>query len=310
MHKRTFRMALLVATGVSLAGVSANAVVTTGEKPFVYLGRNYVPLKSTAGLLGAPVKQNTATGHTTIRYQGKDLVLTPNKTAAKYAGRSVKLPSPPVVVKGVTYVPVETFRKYYNVPVQWDKNKSVMKIKGSRGWRSMQVNNRPPWHGGPPPWAPAWGRRGYAPPGHSGYLKPGAGENGYPRSQRRVGAKAHPIYLKPGAGENGYPRSQRGVGAKGHPIYVRPGAGGNGNRRGQRDYGAPGNSGKDRPGARGNGNARGRRDDNSPGNSGKDRSDARGNGNGKGRRDDNSPGNSGDEKGNGNGKAKGNKDRG
>lgn len=34
-----------------------------------------------------------------------------------------------------------------------------MRIKGPSGWGTAKVTNHAPWHGGPPPWAPAWGQR-------------------------------------------------------------------------------------------------------------------------------------------------------
>lgn len=151
----------------SLAAVSAGALDLSSLAPFLYGDSSYVPLKSTAGFLGAPLRWDADTGQAIISYKGQDLALTPNKTRAYYAGQAVELSSPPVVINGVTYVPLEAFRKYYKVPATWDRTRSEMKIKGSNGWRTMKVSSRSPWHGGPPPWAPAWGQRGYGTPGYS-----------------------------------------------------------------------------------------------------------------------------------------------
>ena len=148
-----------------LAGMSASAATIDELTSFLYEGRSYVPLKSTANFLGAPLRWDADKGQSVFTYKGDDLTLTPNSRKAFYAGEPVLLTSRSVVIDGVTYVPVDTFKRFYNVPVTWDQARSEVKIKGPKGWRTMKASNRPPWHGGPPPWAPAWGRRGYGTPG-------------------------------------------------------------------------------------------------------------------------------------------------
>lgn len=163
---------------VSLAGMSASAMDLSWLAPFLYEGSSYVPLKSTANFLGAPLRWDAENGQAVITYNGEDFVLTPNSPKAVYAGQAVVLSSPPVVLNGVTYVPIETFKKYYGVPVTWDGAKSEVKIKGASGWRTMKASSRPPWHGGPPPWAPAWGLRGHEAQGHPSYGKANGKANG------------------------------------------------------------------------------------------------------------------------------------
>ena len=169
MRKRSVLAFLLLTMVVSLAGMSANALDLTSLAPFLYQGSNYVPLKSTASFLGAPLRWDADTGRAIMTYNGQDLAFTPNSRNATYDGRPVVLDSRPIVVNGVTYVPVSTLKRYYNVPVEWDRNRSEIKMKGPDGWRTMKARSRPPWHGGPPPWAPAWGQRGNSTPGHSSY---------------------------------------------------------------------------------------------------------------------------------------------
>ncbi|MCL5104261.1 MAG: copper amine oxidase N-terminal domain-containing protein [Armatimonadetes bacterium] len=192
MSKRIVLMSVLVTITVSLAGMSTEASDLSWLTPFLYEGSSYVPLKSTASFLDAPLQWDANNGQTVITYKGEDLVLTPNSRKALYAGKSVELSSPPVVLNGVTYVPLETFRKYYNVPVTWDGTKSEIKIKGPNGWRTMKASSRPPWHGGPPPWALAWGQRGYGTPGYPGGVK--ASESGKSKALRqpRDSAPEHP----------------------------------------------------------------------------------------------------------------------
>lgn len=194
MSKRIVLMYVVLTMVMSLAGMSASAIDLSSLLPFLYEGLSYVPLKSTANFLGAPVRWDAATGQTIVTYNGEDFVLTPNSSKALYAGDPVVLSSPPVVINGVTYVPLETFKKYYNVPVTWDGTRSEMKIKGPDGWRTMKVNSRPPWHGGPPPWAPAWGR--YGTPGHPSYVKANGNAKVKAWGQSGRVAKVHPSKVK------------------------------------------------------------------------------------------------------------------
>ena len=164
MSKRMVLISVLVTTVVSMVGMSAGAanvtINTSGATPFLYEGLSYLPLQSTASFLGAPVRWDSAKGQAVISYNGQDLALTPGNVNALFKGQPVELSSPPVVVDGRTYFPTEALKKYYNVPVEWDKAKSEVRIKGTEGWGTAKVNSLPPWNGGPPPWAPAWGERG------------------------------------------------------------------------------------------------------------------------------------------------------
>lgn len=173
MSKKIVLMSVLLTMVVSLAGMSAGAATfdTSALTAFLYGDRSYVPLKSTTSFLGVPVRWDAENGQAIITYQGQDLVLTPNSAKALLAGEPVALPSPPVVVNGVTYVPTETFKKFYNVPVAWDETKSEVSIKGPSGWRTVKASSRSPWHGGPPPWAKAWGWRGHGAQGHPSNVK-------------------------------------------------------------------------------------------------------------------------------------------
>lgn len=199
MSKRTVLMSVLLTMVVSLAGMSAVAatIYTSGATPFVYQGRSYVPLKSTADFLGAPVRWDAEKRQAVMTYRGEDLSLTPNNRNALLAGRPVVLSSAPVVVRGVTYVPADALRKHYNIPVTWDHNRSEVSIKGPNGWRRMKASSRSPWHGGPPPWAPAWGQRGYRAPGHPSYAKPSGSGNTKAWGQRGYVAPRHPVNVKP-----------------------------------------------------------------------------------------------------------------
>ena len=192
MSKRIVLMSVLLTMMVSLAGMSASAIDMSGATAFLYEGLSYLPLNSTVSFLGAQLRWDAAKGQAVVTYNGEDLVLTPNSLKALYAGQPVVLPSPPVVLNGVTYVPTAALTKFYNVPVAWDAAKSEVKIKGPNGWSTVKASSRAPWHGGPPPWAPAWGRRGHSAPGHTSNVKPSGSGKGKAWGQRAHGAPGHP----------------------------------------------------------------------------------------------------------------------
>ena len=175
MNKRIVLMSVLLTAVVTLVCMPAGAdnvtINTSGTTPFLYGGHSYLPLQSVSSFLGAPLRWDSAKGQSVISYNGQDLALTPGNVNALFKGKPVTLTSPPVVVGGRTYVPLDTLRKFYNVPVEWDRTRSEVKIKGPNGWGTAKVSSRPPWHGGPPPWAPAWGERRKQ--GEHNYQSPG-----------------------------------------------------------------------------------------------------------------------------------------
>ena len=175
MSKRIVVMSVLLTIAMSFAGmvVAADSVTidTSGATPFLYEGRSYIPLKSVASFLGAPLRWDSAKNQAVITYLGQELALTPNSFNALFGGQPTVLHEAPVIADGRVFVPTEALRRFYNVPVEWDGATKEVKINGESGWGTMKVEGRPPWHGGPPPWAPAWGKRAQ---GASGNYEPGA----------------------------------------------------------------------------------------------------------------------------------------
>lgn len=230
MSKRIVLISVLLTMLISLAGMPASASIDTSAiTSFLYEGSSYVPLKSTAEFLGAPLRWDADKGEAIITYKGQDLALTPNSRRAYYAGQPVELATPSVVVDGVTYVPINTFKRFYNVPVTWDRTRSEVTIDGPSGRRTMRSSSRTPWHGGPPPWAPAWGRRANGTPAHQRDAK--AYENRKLKSdkdaprQQRYGTPGHPGYAHADgdakARNNKTALAQRRYGTPGHPSIAK-----------------------------------------------------------------------------------------
>jgi len=173
----------IVVIGLGAAGVAARddedydehhqvtIIDTYGAAPFVYGGYSYVPLKSAADFLGATLLWDSLRNSATIIYRDHQLALMVGSTTAYYGGDLVTLPAPPIIVGEQLLVPVIVFDRYFDVPVRWEPDDNRVVILGPPGWGYYQVLPYPPPNVivilqgyGPPPWAPAYGRRrhGYA----------------------------------------------------------------------------------------------------------------------------------------------------
>lgn len=200
MSRKTILISVALAAGIGLACIPAGAedivISTPGATPFLYAGTTYMPVKSVASFLGADLGWDPNKGQAVITYQGQQFSLTPGKTNAMFGGQPVVLTAPPVVINGRTYVSTEAFKKYYKVPMQWDPTTSQVRILGPDGWGTTTVKNRAPWHGGPPPWAPAWGQRSKNVSGVGSVRnKPGQGA-----AKRKSKGQAKPKAKSPGYG--------------------------------------------------------------------------------------------------------------
>jgi len=172
MSKRIVMVAVLLTMLVSFAGLSASAdndvtIDTFGATPFVYQGRSYIPLKSAASFLGAPLLWDSAQNRVVMNYNGKELSLTPGSRNALFEDRPVVLSAAPVVGGGRLFLPTEALMRTYGVPVVWDQARSQVRIRGATAWGAVTVSRRPPgWIRGR---KTGWGKHGdtTTPPGLS-----------------------------------------------------------------------------------------------------------------------------------------------
>ena len=149
MGKTMALMPLLLTMLVSFAGISASAdndvtIDTFGATPFVHEGRSYIPLKSAASFLGAPLLWHPTQNRAVMAYNGKELALTPGSRDALFEGRPVVLSAAPVLGGGRLFVPTDALRRTYGFPVEWDQTRSRVRIQGPTGWGAVAVSHRPP----------------------------------------------------------------------------------------------------------------------------------------------------------------------
>jgi|GEM_PF-2511240 len=236
MRKRIVLISALMTVVLSSPWMSVkadSAIDMNTIMPFLYQGLSYLPLGGVADLLGAPLQWDSANNNATMNYQGEDLVLSPNSLQGMFAGQQVTLPSAPVVVNGVTYVPASVLKKYYGIPVSYDRNKSEVTIKGPKGWKKMKATTRTPWNNGPPPWAPAWGARRNGTPSYSN----NGNSNGKGRIRDNKQAPGQGRYNAPGnwnsGNSNGKSRIKGNKQAPGQGRYNAPGNSNNGNSNGK-----------------------------------------------------------------------------
>jgi hypothetical protein len=164
--------ALLLALVIPSAQADERVVVieSYGAPTFLYGGYSYVPLKSAADFVGAALLWDSLKSRGTLTYNGREVGLVVDSPDVRYGGRTVVMPVAPVVVEDRVYVPALVFDRYLGVPLRWDHPSRRLMMRGRHGWGYYQVAPAPPppviaviERHGPPPWAPAHGRRRHEP---------------------------------------------------------------------------------------------------------------------------------------------------
>jgi hypothetical protein len=163
--------ALLLALVVPCAGADEYVVIEShGAPTFLYGGYSYVPLKSAADFVGAALLWDSLKNRGTLTYNGREVGLVVDSPDVRYRGGAVAMPVAPIVVDDRVFVPALVFDRYLGVPLRWDHPKHRLMMRGRHGWGYYQVAPAPPppviaviERHGPPPWAPAHGRRRHEP---------------------------------------------------------------------------------------------------------------------------------------------------
>ncbi len=163
MYTRIFVVSLALMM-LLIAGVSAQSedkmIECSGLSAFVHKGRTYLPVKDVSTFLGAQTQWDGKKGQVRLERGDQTLLMSPYSYEAMAGGESVKLSAYPLLIDGQIFVPANALQQYFETQVQWDKAAKQARILGPDGWGAVVVKSTP-WHGGPPPWAPAWGRRGH-----------------------------------------------------------------------------------------------------------------------------------------------------
>lgn len=159
-----FVPASVILMSLLLAGIAAQAddkvIVSSGLSPFVHNGRTFVSVRDVSPFLGVQTRWDKPKRQVVLQRREQVLVLTPSSRSALIDGRNVQLAAAPVIVNGQVFVPVTALQQFSGLQVRPSGVRDRLSILGQDGWGTIVVK-RPPWHGGPPPWAPAWGRRGH-----------------------------------------------------------------------------------------------------------------------------------------------------
>ncbi len=174
MQKRvlcTLVAVLLLAMVVPYAFADNVVVIQNyGAPTFLYGGYSYVPLKSAADFVGAALLWDSVRNRATLTYNGREVGMTIGSPNVYYGGRTVAMPVAPIMVEDRVLVPALVFDRYLGVPTRWDDEDDRLMLQGPHGWGYYQVAPAPPptviaviERHGPPPWAPAHGRRRHGP---------------------------------------------------------------------------------------------------------------------------------------------------
>ncbi len=98
-------------------------------------GHTYVPLRGIFERLGAEVGYIYNTGEILIKYGSRTLVLRVGSNAAKTYGNVYYMDSGPVIVNGVTYVPLRFVTDFLGVHVDWNYYDNTVRITSGKYYR-------------------------------------------------------------------------------------------------------------------------------------------------------------------------------
>jgi len=142
--KRCFVWAVLAACvlGIGPAAAAeeyAQPLDISGVSCFTYRDYAYVPYQSACDFLGGSLGFDARRGVGDIYYGGNGLVLTVGSTRARFQGSPVRLPVPPVVIRGVLMGPVSIFHDYFYVDIEWTQAPRRVFLYGPSGWGYFDV---------------------------------------------------------------------------------------------------------------------------------------------------------------------------
>ncbi len=104
------------------------AALATDPGVVIINGRSLAPLRYVSETFGASVSYNSATKGISFSLDYQKVDVTVGSTAAKVGGKPVVLDASPVIIGGVTYVPVRFIAVCFGAQVGWESATRQVKI--------------------------------------------------------------------------------------------------------------------------------------------------------------------------------------
>ena len=98
-------------------------------------GHTFVPLRGIFEHLGASVDFLNDTGEVMIKYGSRTLLLRVGSNSAKAYSDVYYLDAPPVVINGITYVPLRFVTDFLGVHIDWNYYDNTVRITSGRYYR-------------------------------------------------------------------------------------------------------------------------------------------------------------------------------
>jgi hypothetical protein len=201
-----FLLAVFV-TGLVCASAGADKITVVQAypagfvaAPFIYSGVTYVPLRSVASVVGAALLWDSVRNRAALTFNGREFGLVIGSPTVYIGPQVVVLPSPPIIVGGVIFVPEVFVQRELRVPIE--RGRGFIKIKGREGWHEMRFHAAPPAR-----YISGWRGKGGAAPRAGRMGKPGRGPAARGREPGRV-----PFQVGPGRGTGGGKPEEYGPG--------------------------------------------------------------------------------------------------
>ncbi|SHK42004.1 copper amine oxidase N-terminal domain-containing protein [Desulforamulus aeronauticus] len=104
--------------------------IVSQEQPRVITGRTVVPLRAIAEALGTEVEWDDVNQSIKITKDNKEIKLFLNKSSAIIDGQNIVIDSPPIIINGVTFLPLRFLSEALGAEVKWNAENNTVIIEG------------------------------------------------------------------------------------------------------------------------------------------------------------------------------------
>ncbi|ANU10168.1 hypothetical protein A1A1_12662 [Planococcus antarcticus DSM 14505] len=96
--------------------------------PIIQNGRTMVPIRHTISALGVSIVWDNKSKKVTTKSGSNVIILSVGKNTASVNGKTVKLDTSPIIVKGRTLIPLRFISENYGFKVEWDNQAKIISI--------------------------------------------------------------------------------------------------------------------------------------------------------------------------------------
>ncbi|WP_169823201.1 stalk domain-containing protein [Planococcus antarcticus] len=117
-----------MATSPSVQVYTDGNLVEYDVLPIIQNGRTMVPIRHTISALGVSIVWDNKSKKVTTKSGSNVIILSVGKNTASVNGKTVKLDTSPIIVKGRTLIPLRFISENYGFKVEWDNQAKIISI--------------------------------------------------------------------------------------------------------------------------------------------------------------------------------------